>query len=301
MAKGESYGYAIIQEVKARSGGKLQWTDGMLYPVLHRMEHRGLIKSRWGESETGRKRKYYSLKKDGKAGDGQAPRTMVAGSRGLGRACERSNMFDLEKSIADWRQQMLAAGIKTPVPLEELESHLREEIEQQMKSGLGGLEAFNSAVQKIGQARALKLEFKKAGIPVEMRFVQLAGIACAAVAGLFSLWILLVLLTVHEANLAERILGLAAVTSIILSWRCGHGYLPAISRRRVRAAIEAVCCLASVGGMILFIKVIPHFLGQIPVGQMLVSFLWVWTAMAILAGTVYGLEKTARKTNEQYV
>ena len=67
LARGESYGYAIIQEVKARSGGKLQWTDGMLYPVLHRMERRGLIKSRWAESETGRKRKYYSLKKDGKA------------------------------------------------------------------------------------------------------------------------------------------------------------------------------------------------------------------------------------------
>jgi PadR family transcriptional regulator PadR len=66
LAKGESYGYAIIQEVKARSGGKLQWTDGMLYPVLHRMERRGLLKSRWGQSETGRKRKYYSLKKDGK-------------------------------------------------------------------------------------------------------------------------------------------------------------------------------------------------------------------------------------------
>jgi DNA-binding PadR family transcriptional regulator len=66
LARGESYGYAIIQEVKARSGGKLQWTDGMLYPVLHRLEQRGLIKARWGESDTGRKRKYYSLKKDGK-------------------------------------------------------------------------------------------------------------------------------------------------------------------------------------------------------------------------------------------
>ena len=67
LAEGESYGYAMIQEVKAAlRGTKLQWTDGMLYPVLHRMEHRGLIKSRWGESETGRKRKYYSLKKDGK-------------------------------------------------------------------------------------------------------------------------------------------------------------------------------------------------------------------------------------------
>lgn len=65
LARGESYGYAIIQDIKARSNGKLQWTDGMLYPVLHRMEHRGLIKSRWGESGTGRKRKYYSLKRDG--------------------------------------------------------------------------------------------------------------------------------------------------------------------------------------------------------------------------------------------
>lgn len=66
LAKGESYGYAIIQEIRARSEEKLQWSDGMLYPVLHRLEDRKLIKSRWGESETGRKRKYYSLKEQGK-------------------------------------------------------------------------------------------------------------------------------------------------------------------------------------------------------------------------------------------
>ena len=66
LAQGESYGYAIIQDIKARSNEKLQWTDGMLYPVLHRLEARGLIKSRWGESETGRKRKYYFIKEDGK-------------------------------------------------------------------------------------------------------------------------------------------------------------------------------------------------------------------------------------------
>ena len=66
LEKGESYGYAIIQEIKARSNGHLQWTDGMLYPVLHRMEDKGWIKSRWDEGENGRKRKYYSLKQDGK-------------------------------------------------------------------------------------------------------------------------------------------------------------------------------------------------------------------------------------------
>jgi hypothetical protein len=72
-------------------------------------------------------------------------------------------MFDLEKSIAEWRKQMLAVGIKTPVPLDELEIHLREEIEQQRKSGSNEQEIFDSAVQKIGQARLLKTEFKKAG------------------------------------------------------------------------------------------------------------------------------------------
>jgi hypothetical protein len=72
-------------------------------------------------------------------------------------------MFDLEKAIADWRRQMLAAGIKTPVPLEELEIHLREEISRQTRSGLSEPEAFNSAVKKIGQPALLKTEFSKAG------------------------------------------------------------------------------------------------------------------------------------------
>ena len=66
LAKGESYGYAIIQEILVRSKNRIEWTDGMLYPVLHRMERRGWIKSRWTESDTGRKRKYYSITKDGK-------------------------------------------------------------------------------------------------------------------------------------------------------------------------------------------------------------------------------------------
>jgi PadR family transcriptional regulator, regulatory protein PadR len=66
LEQGESYGYAIIQEIKTRSDNHLQWTDGMLYPVLHRMEQKGWIKSRWTEGENGRKRKYYSLHEKGK-------------------------------------------------------------------------------------------------------------------------------------------------------------------------------------------------------------------------------------------
>jgi DNA-binding PadR family transcriptional regulator len=65
LAKGESDGYELIQEIKRGSGEEIRWTDGMLYPVLHRMEDSGWITARWVEVENGHKRKYYSIKKDG--------------------------------------------------------------------------------------------------------------------------------------------------------------------------------------------------------------------------------------------
>ena len=65
LAKGESYGYEIVQRVRELSDGEMEWSDGMLYPVLHWLEENEYVKARWGESETGRKRKYYSLKPAG--------------------------------------------------------------------------------------------------------------------------------------------------------------------------------------------------------------------------------------------
>jgi PadR family transcriptional regulator, regulatory protein PadR len=66
LSEGESYGYAIIQRVRELSGGKIEWTDGMLYPVLHWLEDQGYVRSAWRKSETGRKRKYYLLKPEGR-------------------------------------------------------------------------------------------------------------------------------------------------------------------------------------------------------------------------------------------
>ena len=66
LGDGESYGYALIQRVRELSGGEIEWTDGMLYPVLHWMEKQALIESEWREAETGRKRKYYRLRKEGR-------------------------------------------------------------------------------------------------------------------------------------------------------------------------------------------------------------------------------------------
>ena len=61
LEEGESYGYAILQRVREVSAGAIEWTDGMLYPVLHRLEGQGLITARWAEAPAGRRRKYYAL------------------------------------------------------------------------------------------------------------------------------------------------------------------------------------------------------------------------------------------------
>jgi DNA-binding PadR family transcriptional regulator len=67
LAEGDSYGYAILQRVRELSGGRMEWTDGMLYPVLHRLERQGHIAARWEIAESGRRRKYYAITPEGRA------------------------------------------------------------------------------------------------------------------------------------------------------------------------------------------------------------------------------------------
>lgn len=67
LAEDDSYGYAIIKRVRELSGGRVEWTDGMLYPVLHRLERLGYVEARWEVAETGRRRKYYRITSPGRA------------------------------------------------------------------------------------------------------------------------------------------------------------------------------------------------------------------------------------------
>ena len=68
LLSGENYGYQIIQSVKRITDGTLEWSDGMLYPVLHRLEKDGYIRSEWKMSDGGRLRKYYTITEAGKEG-----------------------------------------------------------------------------------------------------------------------------------------------------------------------------------------------------------------------------------------
>jgi hypothetical protein len=70
-------------------------------------------------------------------------------------------MFDVEQAIATWRQNLQSAGIKAPVPLDELESHLRDDIDQLIINGLNLERSFQVAIGQIGSASSLKTEFTK--------------------------------------------------------------------------------------------------------------------------------------------
>lgn len=67
LAEEDSYGYAILQRVRELSDGHLEWTDGMLYPVLHRLGRLGYVEARWEVAESGRRRKYYRITPEGRS------------------------------------------------------------------------------------------------------------------------------------------------------------------------------------------------------------------------------------------
>jgi DNA-binding PadR family transcriptional regulator len=66
LAVGESYGYAIIKSVRELSANRLEWTDGMLYPVLHKLEEQKMVVSAWRTARNRRKRKYYRITRAGR-------------------------------------------------------------------------------------------------------------------------------------------------------------------------------------------------------------------------------------------
>lgn len=67
LAEGENYGYAIIQRIGELSGGELEWSEGLLYPLLHRLERLGQVEAAWAPGESGRRRKYYRITALGRA------------------------------------------------------------------------------------------------------------------------------------------------------------------------------------------------------------------------------------------
>jgi DNA-binding PadR family transcriptional regulator len=84
LAEGENYGYAILKRVRELSGGELEWTDGMLYPLLHRLSRLGYVTTEWRTPAEGRRRRYYVITEDGQAALAEQRRQWVTVARALG-------------------------------------------------------------------------------------------------------------------------------------------------------------------------------------------------------------------------
>jgi len=83
LSEGESYGYAILKRVRELSGGELEWTDGMLYPLLHRLHRFGYVTTDWRTPPEGRRRKYYAITEGGRAALAEQQRQWAAVTRAL--------------------------------------------------------------------------------------------------------------------------------------------------------------------------------------------------------------------------
>jgi PadR family transcriptional regulator, regulatory protein PadR len=83
LAEGESYGYAILKRVRELSNGELEWTDGMLYPLLHRLDRLGFVTTEWQTPPEGRRRKYYAITSEGHAALAEHKRQWATVTRAL--------------------------------------------------------------------------------------------------------------------------------------------------------------------------------------------------------------------------
>jgi hypothetical protein len=192
-------------------------------------------------------------------------------------------MFNLEQTIFKWKQQLMAGGIKESAVLDELESHLREEIERQMRAGANAERAFEIAAQKIGPAEALKTEFRKNGsAPVPEKLMIATAILVAA----FGVFLTSVAMIFCYSSWGERLTGFAALGFILLTvfgWSRIIPRVPVIPNKRNRLAIQLACFFGGFGLCSLYFQLI---VDRVESHNGIVPVIAFWGLIPIAAGIV---------------
>lgn len=214
---------------------------------------------------------------------------------------------------------MADSGIKDKAVLDELENHLREDVERQSRPGTNAEAAFEIAMRRIGQSDLLKAEFAKVSGTKGVQWGEAVGIACCLAALPLPVWAIPGFLTARELPMTERLLGLAAVALTFLSvasWLFSYRYLPVIHNRRLRLRVTIACGLGGMAwlysfSILLFSVIVPHLFSESsaiqrgdsrPIFAMGVAVLWAMALAAVLGGIAFGLEKAARRRshNDSY-
>jgi len=205
-------------------------------------------------------------------------------------------MFDLEKAIAGWRSQLSTTGVNSQKILDELETHLREDIELQIRGGLEPQQAFVRSILRLGQASALQLEFEKAS-------ARFAGADKARL--IFSLiliavivWLSLFTFARMGFSPAEWVVASAAVVSCLLVaglWKRAVHCLPVIHNKRRRYTLETILFISGfVCSNLLCALIFPCF--ERNLNDKILPAIWLWAVfpIAIFLALACGIEEAAR-------
>lgn len=165
-------------------------------------------------------------------------------------------MFKLDQSIAEWRRQMRTAGVAASKVLDELESHVRDDVAEQLRAGADAEQAFAAAVQRIGRAGVLRTEFAKGRTRTIWRRLMV-GCGC----GLMGLILFLSEFTFYEMEMSARaqILAFGAIGLTLVAgwgWRYAVPHLPVIRNRRARLAMGLVAVLSGLAFTVFLVNVI---------------------------------------------
>jgi hypothetical protein len=205
-------------------------------------------------------------------------------------------MFNLENQIAAWRKQMMSGGVTNPDLLDELESHLREDIDRQMRTRLSASQAFETAVERIGPANTLKTEFTNAGAtPKTLR--NLMGFVCAVLIG-FILWMSGYTFVALQLSPIEEVIAFAGVAFTLVAacgWRYAIPFLPVLRDKRKRIAVASLCIVFGFVCSNLFCQfVLPPFERNLG-GQLPAIGFWAVFPIAVFLGLGCGLDVAARR------
>jgi hypothetical protein len=149
-------------------------------------------------------------------------------------------MRDLDQAIAEWRCELSVGGIKSPQALDELENHLREDVQRQVKAGATTEQAFEAAVRRLGSIDALNVEFRKArGKLLERLMIAICMIFVA-----FIVWMSGFTFVQMQFGPVEQFIAYAAVISslfVACAWRYAVPFLPVISSKAKRMMVGGAC------------------------------------------------------------
>jgi hypothetical protein len=199
-------------------------------------------------------------------------------------------MFNLERAIAKWREQMISAGFRSSLTLDELESHLRDEINAQLDKGFSDEQAFDAAVRQIGQAAPLRKEFNKTASKSELEYkigkvLVLIGFAIYALFSIKCIYFS----SVVDAPAAEKAIGaLAVVFTFVCAlvstnlWRV----MPVIINKSKRVALGVGAIAVGIAAAVVIFNVVMPRL-ELNVAEVVFATLWGMVPL-VIGGTVAG-------------